>query len=453
MELNGKTLIFGTGRSGIAAAGLLKREGADLLIYDGNQELTEEKVRTLCPAFQEADIVLGTLSEEALSEVRTAVLSPGVPLDIPETTLIRSLGIKVIGEIELGYLYGGGGPVAAITGTNGKTTTTALTGALLKNFFSDVRVVGNIGIPYTEEAMTMQPDTVTVAEISSFQLETADTFHPKVSAILNITPDHLNRHHTMEAYIAAKERICTNQTPEETVVLNYEDPVLRSFGEKIPQKVCFFSSARTLSDGLFYRDGVIYAARQGVEEMLLPAKELQILGLHNVENAMAASAIALAFQVPMELIRKGLREFQAVPHRIEFVAEIRGVRYYNDSKGTNPDAAIKGITSMDRPTVLIGGGYDKGSDYTEWIREFPGRVKKLILLGQTREKIKAACDACGFSSYVLVDSFEEAVRLAAETAAPGDNVLLSPACASWGMFRDYEERGDIFRELVKKLEG
>lgn len=442
--------IFGTGISGIAAAKLLKEAGASLLVFDGNAKLKEEDVREKSPAFAEAKIRIGELTPDFLEGAEIAVLSPGVPLDCPEALLIKEKGLKILGEIELGYIFGKG-RLSAITGTNGKTTTTALTGELFKLAFDDVRVVGNIGVPYTEEAPTMTEKTVTAAEISSFQLETADTFHPEVSAILNITPDHLDRHHTMEAYIEAKEEITRNQAKDEVLVLNYEDPVLKEFGETVERNVLWFSSKQKVPKGFYVKDGVILYVNGDKEEQVLAVNELNILGSHNWENAMAASAIALSMGVSMEKIREGLKAFTAVPHRIEFIAEIKGVRYYNDSKGTNPDAAIRGITSMDRPTVLIGGGYDKNSTYNEWIRECKGRAKKIILIGQTREKIKAACDEEGFTETEYAESLEEAVEKASEFAKEGDAILLSPACASWGMFKNYEERGDLFRELVLKM--
>ncbi|HCR82670.1 MAG TPA: UDP-N-acetylmuramoyl-L-alanine--D-glutamate ligase, partial [Lachnospiraceae bacterium] len=289
------------------------------------------------------------------------------------------------------------------------------------------------------------------AEMSSFQLESIHTFRPKVSAILNITEDHLNRHHTMEAYIAAKQNIAKNQTPADTCVLNYEDEATRNFGEKVSAEVLYFSSQRKLEKGIYLDNGSIICNITGVPEKVCHVDELKILGLHNYENVMAAAVMGLAYKVPMEIIRKTLKEFQGVEHRIEFVAEKNGVVYYNDSKGTNPDAAIRGIQAMNRPTLLIGGGYDKGSSYEEWIQAFDGKVKKLVLLGATREKIDETARKLGFTDTVLVDTFEEAVETCVKYAAPGDAVLLSPACASWGMFQNYEERGDKFKKMVLQL--
>ena len=337
-----------------------------------------------------------------------------------------------------------------ITGTNGKTTTTTLLGESMKAYQDDVFVVGNIGNPYTVAADFMTEHSIAVAEMSSFQLESIVSFRPNVSAILNYTPDHLNRHHTMEAYIAAKENIARNQTEDDYCVLNYEEPVMRKFAETLKCHVLFFSSQHKLEKGIYLdNDKIIYKNPDEVE--VCHVDELQILGTHNYENVMAAVCMAAVYGVPMETIRKAILAFKGVAHRIEYVAEKNGVVYYNDSKGTNPDAAIKAIQAMRRPTILLGGGYDKDSEYTEWINSFDGKVKKLILMGATKEKIARDCEKCDFHDYVYVDTFEEAMNLAVEMAEPGDAVLLSPACASWGMFPNYEVRGDKFKEIVKSL--
>lgn len=452
MDLTGKkVLVVGSGISGVAAAELLKKKGNEILLFDGNKELDVEALKKKALVFSDVEIILGELKNEDLEQVDLAVFSPGVPTDIPMAEQIREKNIPIWGEIELAY-YFAKGPVAAITGTNGKTTTTALTGEIMANYFKDVKVVGNIGIPYTSVAADTTEETVTVAEISSFQLETIHEFHPKVSAILNITPDHLNRHHTMECYIQTKESITKNQSPEEVCVLNYEDAVLRAFGAEAGCKVLFFSSARRLDTGLYLEGESIYYAISGRAEKVIDVNELNILGVHNYENVMAATGIALSMGVPMEKIRETLKVFQAVEHRIEYVTEINGVRYYNDSKGTNPDAAIKGIQAMNRPTYLIGGGYDKQSEYDEWIESFDGKVKMLVLIGQTREKIAACAKAHGFSEVVLCDSLQEAIDVCHKNAKSGEAVLLSPACASWGMFKNYEERGRIFKEYVRNLQ-
>ncbi|MDD6038028.1 MAG: UDP-N-acetylmuramoyl-L-alanine--D-glutamate ligase [bacterium] len=453
MDLQGKkVLVVGTGVSGIAAAELLAHEGIDFVLYDGNEKLTEDAIRAKSKALSDCKVIIGALDEELMDTFSYAVLSPGVPTDLPMVNALREKGIKIWGEIELAYAFSKG-DVIAITGTNGKTTTTALTGEIFKNFTEDVQVVGNIGIPYTRMALGMTDNTVTVAEISSFQLETVEHFAPKVSAILNITPDHLNRHHTMENYIAAKERITEGQGAEHTCILNYEDEVLREFGRQLEKKmhVLFFSSGRELTNGLYLKDEEIIYAHDGKCEPVCNVNELNLLGKHNYENVCAAVGIAISYGIPMEKIREVLVRFTAVEHRIEYVDEVNGVRYYNDSKGTNPDAAIQGIRAMNRRTCLIGGGYDKQSEYEQWIEAFDGKVKKLVLIGETKNKIAEAAKRVGFHDFVFADSLKEAVDICYRTAAPGEAVLLSPACASWDMFDSYEQRGCMFKDMVRQL--
>ena len=382
-----------------------------------------------------------------------SIISPGIPLDAPFVPVLDEAKIPIWSEIQLAY-HVAKGKLIAITGTNGKTTTTALTGAIMKTFFDEVFVVGNIGIPYTDVALDTTDKSVTVAEVSSFQLETIMDFHPDVSAILNITPDHLNRHGTMENYIEVKERVAVNQTEDDCIVLNYDDKVLREFGEKkdLKPKVIFFSSTQTLKEGMYLDGDMMLYAHDGKKEEVLNVKtDMQLLGKHNYENVMAAVAMSIRMGVPMDLIRKAVKEFKAVEHRIEFVLERSGVRYYNDSKGTNPDAAIQAIRAMPGPTVLIAGGYDKHSEYDEWIEAFGDKVKYLVLIGQTRDKIAECARSHGFTDIMYAEDMAEAVRVCAAYANAGDNVLLSPACASWGMFDNYEQRGEIFKECVRNL--
>lgn len=442
-----KVLVFGSGISGIGAVKLLEDHGAEVVLYDGNESLDQASLREQLG--EKTTIMLGKFPEHLLEELDLVVLSPGVPTDLPVILAMKEHGIQVIGEVELAYAFGKG-DVLAITGTNGKTTTTSLLGEIMKCHQEEVFVVGNIGNPYTVAAGQMTERSVAVAEMSSFQLESIETFRPKVSAILNFTPDHLNRHHTMEAYVEAKKQIAKNQTAEDYCVLNYEDERTKAFGEEVKAQVLYFSSAHKLERGIYLDDGkMIY--KNPEEEIVCHVDELQILGIHNYENVMAAVAMAAVYGVPMDTIRKAILAFKGVEHRIEYVTEKAGVVYYNDSKGTNPDAAIKGIQAMNRKTVLIGGGYDKNSEYTEWIQAFDGKVKQLILIGATREKIAQDAEKCGFHDYVFADTFEEAVLLAAKTAKSGEAVLLSPACASWGMFPNYEVRGEKFKEIVNSL--
>ncbi|MCU6747814.1 UDP-N-acetylmuramoyl-L-alanine--D-glutamate ligase [Faecalicatena acetigenes] len=452
MDIKGKkVLVFGSGISGIAAGRLLLQLGAEVILYDGNTKLEKEKIlRKLSEGcMAKAEVLLGELMPEVLEQLDLMVISPGVPTDLPVIDRIRDRKIPIWGEIELAYVFGRG-DVLAITGTNGKTTTTALLGEIMRNAGRNTFVVGNIGNPYTDIVFKTKKDSVIVAEMSSFQLETIHTFRPKVSAVLNITPDHLNRHHTMEAYIAAKENIAKNQTEEDVCVLNFEDETTRKFGESIKAEVLYFSSQRKLKRGIYLDEGQIIV-NLGEKKRLCHVDELQLLGVHNYENVMAAAAMALSYGIPLESVQKSVKKFKGVEHRIEFVAEKGGVAYYNDSKGTNPDAAIKGIRAMKRPTLLIGGGYDKESSYEEWIQAFDGKVKKLVLIGATKEKIAKTAGELGFTDVILADTFEEAFCLCRDLAVPGDAVLLSPACASWGMFKNYEERGDKFKELVNQL--
>ena len=455
MDVKGKyVLVFGAGKSGIGAAGLLLHEQAKVILYDGNAKQDPEEIRRKLNAGADVEIILGELSDEVLDRLELVVLSPGVPADLPVVLKMKEKEIPVWGEVELAYRVGKG-EVLAITGTNGKTTTTSLLGEIMKAYREDVQVVGNIGTAYTSVALDTTEDTVTVAEISSFQLETIEKFHPKASAITNITEDHLNRHHTMEEYIRVKERITENQTMEDVCVLNYEDEVLRAFGEKLigEQKVqvLFFSSLRALQDGIYCQDGTIWLAENGEREPVVRTDELKILGQHNYENVMTADGMAYYAGVPMDVIRKAVCAFQGVEHRIEYVCEKNGVVYYNDSKGTNPDAAIKGIQAMNRPTLLIGGGFDKQSTYESWIRAFDGKVKYLVLIGETREKIAETARREGFHEILMAENLEEAVKICADKAEPGDAVLLSPACASWDQFDSYEQRGDLFKEYVRAL--
>lgn len=442
MDLQGKkTIVVGLGKSGMAAYELLKKMGAQVCLYDGKEDLDISGY--------DVPVYLGTFPEDVLKQLDCAVFSPGVPLTIPVAEALRAQGIPILGEIELAYLYEKGS-VIGITGTNGKTTTTTLVGEIMSDFNDQTFVVGNIGNPYTKEVLKSTGQSITVAEISSFQLETVDTFCPKVSAILNITPDHLNRHGTMENYIDAKFDITKNQTKEELCVLNYEDEVLRRRAQELPCRVAFFSSKRVLAEGL-YQDEDKNIVDGATGKVLMNMSESNIPGDHNCENIMAAILMTREMGVPVEQILHTVRNFQAVEHRVEFVKTVNDVDYYNDSKGTNPDAAIKGIQSMGRPTILIGGGYDKGAEFDAWIKAFDGKVKQLLLLGETAGKIAGTAERLGFHHHEYVDSLEEAVRRAAELADRGDAVLLSPACASWDMFDSYEQRGNLFKEYVRNL--
>ncbi|MCI8982353.1 MAG: UDP-N-acetylmuramoyl-L-alanine--D-glutamate ligase [Hungatella sp.] len=454
MSRSQKVLVAGSGISGISSAKLLLEMGGEVVLYDGNASLDPETLKKEFEEGAKVTIVLGELTRADLSGVEMCIISPGISLETPFVQMIDEARIPIWGEIQLAFQCAKG-RLAAITGTNGKTTTTALTGEIMKSKFEDVYVVGNIGIPYTQVALQTEDNSVTVAEVSSFQLETIMDFRPDVSAILNITPDHLNRHHTMENYIAIKESITLNQTAKDICVLNYDDPVLREFGspenERRKSRVIFFSSRQQLAEGYYLEGDMICYAHNGRVSEIVDTRELNLLGRHNYENVMAAIAISSSMGVSIDRIRRVVKEFKAVEHRIEFVLERSGVRYYNDSKGTNPDAAIQAVRAMPGPTLLIAGGYDKESQYDEWIESFGDKVKYLVLIGQTRDKIAECAKAHGFTEIMYAEDMSEAVRVCASYANMGDNVLLSPACASWGMFKNYEERGRIFKECVRNL--
>ncbi len=443
-----KYLIVGAGRSGICSAQLLEASGKDYVIFDGNEQLDKKAVLEKIGTDRVVEFFLGDVSEAQLEGISVCVVSPGVPLETDIMKKVCRCKIPVWSEIELAYIYDKG-EVIGITGTNGKTTTTSLTYEIVKAYNKNTLLVGNIEIPYTGRVGDSVSGGATVAEISSFQLETMLTFKPKVSAILNITPDHLDRHKTMENYADIKKSIAKNQTKDDFCVLNHDDAVLRAFADECSANVIFFSSKEKLENGIYYSDKSIYIAKDGVSEHFISTDDVKLVGIHNFENIMAATAITMSFGVPLDIIKETVKNFVAVEHRIEYVETVNGVKYYNDSKGTNTDAAIKAIDAMPASTVLIAGGYDKNSEYDEWVSRFPGKVRKLVLIGQTREKIAAACEKIGFTDYIFADDLREAVEICKKEALPGDCCLLSPACASWGMFKNYQQRGDMFKSLVR----
>lgn len=451
MKLSGKkVLVAGSGISGVGAVKLLAKLGADIILYDENEKLKKEEIKDKLPEGIHIDIILGKLDEKILEQVELMVISPGIPLDTHFVDKVIKSGIKVWGEIELAYECSKG-KIIGITGTNGKTTTTSLVADILKAYFKSVFAVGNIGIPYTSIALETKEESITVAEISSFQLETIEKFRPNISAILNITPDHLDRHKTMENYNTIKMSITKNQALDDVCVLNYDDITLREFGENLHTKVIYFSTKEKLNRGLYLEDGDIIFQTNLEKILICPCKNLKILGTHNIENVMAATAMSYSIGVEIDIIREEIEKFQGVEHRIEYVREKDRVFYYNDSKGTNPDASIKAIDAMIRPTILIGGGYDKKNEFSEYIKAFKDKVRYLVLLGETKEKIAQTARDLGFTSIFLVEDLKEAVEVSRGLANPEDAVLLSPACASWDMFKSYEERGNLFKQYVNEL--
>lgn len=450
MEFNKRVVVAGAGKSGISAAKLLLEHGAEVIVYDQNDKLDKLEVLYKLNDYEKAGVVIGALEEALLDTVELMVISPGISVEAPFVKEFQKRNIPVWSEIELAY-HLSSGRIAAITGTNGKTTTTALVGAICSTYNPDTYTVGNIGIPFTEVAGNTTDRSMIVAEISSFQLETVSEFHPKVSAVLNVTPDHLDRHHTFECYQETKQKIAMNQTKDEICVLNYDDEQTRSMKASIPARTVYFSRLSDLEEGICLKDSQIVIRTAADEIPVLSIEEMRLLGNHNIENYMAAIAIAYYMGVPVEQIRRACMEFKGVEHRIEFVKEVKGVNYYNDSKGTNPDAAIKGIQAMNRPTILIGGGYDKGVPFDDWIEHFEHKVRYLLLIGQTAEIIEKTARKHGFDAVIREPDLEAAVKKSYELAEEGDAVLLSPACASWGQFDNYEQRGDLFKAYVREL--
>lgn len=443
MDLRDKNiLIIGMAKSGIAAALLCNRHGANVTVSDSKTaKQIGEAIKLLLN--KNITLELGKNADDLVQSQDLIIISPGVPIDISALKLARNLNIPIIGEIELAYRFCISN-IVAITGTNGKTTTTMLVGEILKNFNNSVAVVGNIGEPFANNVESINKNGWTVAEISSFQLETIKDFKPHISAILNITPDHLDRHKTYENYIAMKEKIFENQNESEFCILNYDDNICNKMSQKTKAKVVFFSKNQELETGVYLKNNIIKVNIDGINSDICSVDELNILP----ENAMAAIAICICAKVPIKIIKKIVTNFKGVEHRIEYVETINDVDYYNDSKGTNPDAAIKAIEAMRKPIILIGGGYDKGNDFSDWINSFNGKVKKLILIGATAEKIKSTANKLGFDNCIVAKDFNTAFELACNNAKSGDCVLLSPACASWGMFDNYEQRGNTFKDLV-----
>lgn len=450
-SLAGKTVaVVGLAKSGVAAARLVRRLGGRVLASDSSPlEALSAEARGL--EREGCALWAGGHPDAAFAGAELVVVSPGVPLELPALTAARARGVLVIGELELAWRVMEADCIA-ITGTNGKTTTTALTGELLRTQVRPVLVGGNIGTPLAEHALEFPGDGLVVAETSSFQLDTTDRFRPRVGAILNITPDHLDRHGTMERYIDAKARMLANQTATDCAVLNADDPVTAGLGGRAHGRVIWFSRLAILPHGVFIYDGWIVAKLNGSTERICPVSEITLRGPHNVENVLAATACALWTGMAPSAIRRGVAAFRGVAHRIERVLDDRGVVYYNDSKGTNVDSTIKALQSFNEPIVLIAGGKGKGQDFGPLAAAARGRVRRAILIGEDRDKIQTAFESAGMSAE-SADSLDEAVRRAREAARVGDVVLLSPACASFDMFRNFEHRGEAFKSVVRALIG
>lgn len=448
MELkNKRVLVVGLGRSGVASAFFVQDRGAKVTVSD---EKSEAQLQNEIAALLDRGISIetGRHGERTFRDQDLIVVSPGVPVDQPQLQHARSLGIPVIGEVELAFRFLQG-RVIAITGSNGKTTTTALTGEILKNSGTKTLVGGNIGTPVISLVSQSTPDMLVVLEISSFQLETIQQFRPWIAAILNITPDHLDRHRTFQAYVDAKGRILENQQAGDFAVLNADDATCAVLKNKSKASLFWFSRKHAVENGAFVQDDQILFRRDGQVQKVLGRGEIQLKGAHNLENALAAVTMTMIAGCDAEQVRQAVAGFRAVEHRLELVATVNGVAFYNDSKATNVDATVKALESFPGKIHIILGGKDKGSDYTVLNPLLRERAKSAYLIGAAAEKINSQIQ--GSTLLVRSGTLERAVRQAFEAAAPGDVVLLAPACASFDQFENYEHRGRVFKELVLAL--
>lgn len=453
MKSKRTVIVIGCAASGLAVAGLALSRECEVSVYDKKtyehfhqeekERIDDLKIRGVHFIFEPS---ISLLAYDLI------IVSPGVPLDLPFIEEAIQKGKKIVGEIEYAATFCKA-PIIAITGTNGKTTTTSLVGQIIKAYNPETYVVGNIGRAFSEDVLHIPEKGVVVAEVSSFQLETIENFHPKVAAILNITPDHLNRHKTMEKYCEAKYQVFKNQTDEDCLILNEQDTYFEEAKQLASSKIVTFNSKQATLCGAFANGTDLYENMDGENQLICSTEDLKIVGAHNIENALAAIAICKAFGVPHSIIVEELKKFAGVEHRLEYVCSKQGVDYFNDSKATNVGAAIPGLISMNKPIHLIGGGMDKKISFEEWIALFEGRVKKLYVIGECKAQIIEECHKQNFYDVEAFETLESAIEAAHKGAKPNECVLLSPACASWDMFESYEQRGNIFKEIVNHLEG
>ena len=449
-----RAIVLGAGLSGIGASKLLIKNGIEVLLFDNNPKLSLDKIKKKIYGKAKLKIKLQDINEEDFDNVKLCVISPGFPKNNSVYLKILKKKIPIISEIELGYIYTKG-EICAVTGSNGKTTTVELISDMLQKKFGDkAHKVGNIGVPYSEAVIGKDKDDKYVIECSSFQLEDIVNFRPHVATILNFSPDHLDRYAKYTDYINAKLNIAINMTKDDILVLNYEDQILRELvlqKELFNCKTVFFSSKRTLVEGFYIFDNAIFFKDNTKTIKLLNLSELKIFGNHNYENVMAAIAVAYYMGVSFVDIVDVAKSFNGLEHRLEFVREKNGVKYYNDSKATNPDAAIKAIEAMKGKTILIAGGRDKGVDYGDFVIAVKEKVRYLILYGEAKKKIAHKAQDLNYNNVIFADNLKEAVDVANSYSNVGDNVLLSPACSSFDMFSSYEERGKVFKEKVMSL--
>lgn len=453
---NKKILVIGLGVSGMACVKALSKLGAKIYVFDESpREKLAEKLDELKSLKSiEAEYFFGNdeIQKIEIDHLDFAIKSPGIKYEVPIIVKLLEKNIKVISDIEAAYAVTKAS-IISISGTNGKTTTTTLIGEIMKASSKTYKVTGNIGFGMFYDALNSKEGDVLVAEVSSFQLAGTYEYKPHISVLTNITPDHMDYHHTLEKYVEAKFRNVINQDENDFAVLNYEDDTIRGYSKNIKAKKIFFSSARVLSEGIFEENGKMFYKNNNETLFIINTKDIFIPGKHNLENAMAATGAALALGIEPELIADVLKQFKGVEHRLEFCGEYNGVKFYNDSKGTNPDASIKAVQGIEKPIVLIAGGYDKRSLYDEFINAFDNKVKAMVLLGETADDIENCARKYGFTNIYRVNNMDEAVKKCFELSAEGDNVVLSPACASWGMYPNYEVRGRDFKERVKYYGG
>ena len=445
---NKKVLLVGLAKTGVSTIKHLNRLGAKVVVNDIKDKDKLKDILDELSDLNNVEYILG-YHPENVDDVDITVVSPGVPLDLPFILKLKSKNIEIIGEVA--YRLSQNPIFIGITGTNGKTTTTSLVGEIFKKANRDTYIVGNIGNPVIDTVGIANENSVLVTELSSFQLESIDKFKPHVSAILNFTEDHLNRHHTMKAYIEAKARIFENQDSKDFCILNYDDEDVRSLSDSVKAKKIFFSRKKSLEYGIYLDEKKNIIINIDEKITLLNKDELSLPGDHNLENCMAAAAIAYVSNIDIDVIRKVLKTFAGVEHRQEFVRNLNGIMFVNDSKATNPDSSIKAVQSYNRPIVLIAGGMDKQSSFDEFLDIAKENVYALVLLGETAQKIKECAQNKGFDNITIVKDMKEAVNASYQIAKDGDVVLLSPACASWDMYKSFEVRGIDFKDNVNNL--
>ncbi len=449
MSCSKNVIVYGSGISGQGAAQVLAKKGWRVFLYDDQScKITLELEKILFAS--SGKVVCGNFPR-LIGSAEFMVLSPGIPVDGDNVRLAENAGMEIISEIELAYrIYKGS--LIAITGTNGKTTTTTIIGKILKKLSVPSAIGGNIGLSLSEEAERLPKDSWLAAEVSSFQLERVRNFAPDIAVVLNLTPDHLERHHTMDAYAAAKKRIFTQQTEEQVTVLNYDDFVVRQWATECKGQVCYFSRKTVLENGVFIQDGNFVVKWKNKVNIICGVKEVHLFGGHNEENILAAVACGFFAGVTPEDMAEVLRDFQGVEHRLEYVTTIKGVHYYNDSKATNTDSVIKALQAFkDGHVILLAGGHDKMTDLKPLMREVQEKTDMIILLGEAKERFYKVALECGVKNIMLADSFEDAVQKAYDIAKEPQVVLLSPGCSSYDMFKNYPERGRYFKQLVMAL--